>query len=65
MNVLAKYQERFRYINVDSIKIPTASVRNCKHIQHRNLMVVGDDDQSIYSWRGQTSKKHLGVRERL
>lgn len=53
--VLASYQRRFRYILVDEYQ-------DTNHIQyllikllaseHRNLCVVGDEDQSIYSWRG-------------
>ena len=53
--VLAQYQNRFCYIHVDEYQdtnkaqyeIVTMLAR-----EHRNLMVVGDDDQSIYSWRG-------------
>ncbi len=53
--VLAKYQHRFRYILVDEYQ-------DTNHVQfklaellsraHRNLFVVGDEDQSIYRWRG-------------
>ena len=54
-DVLAAYQRRFRYILVDEYQ-------DTNHAQYvltqllaaasRNIMVVGDDDQSIYSWRG-------------
>ncbi|MCQ2551631.1 MAG: UvrD-helicase domain-containing protein [Clostridia bacterium] len=54
-DVLAKYQDRFKYIMVDEYQ-------DTNHIQyelvkmlaenHRNICVVGDDDQCIYEWRG-------------
>ena len=53
--ILEKYQERFRYIMVDEYQ-------DTNHVQflfvsmlagkYRNLCVVGDDDQSIYKFRG-------------
>jgi len=54
-NVLAHYQRRFKYVLVDEYQ-------DTNHAQYRfvqlmgsgfgNVMVVGDDDQSIYGWRG-------------
>jgi DNA helicase-2/ATP-dependent DNA helicase PcrA len=52
-SVLQKYRDRYRYIMVDEFQ-------DTSHIQYKmmkmlagdNVCVVGDDDQSIYSWRG-------------
>ncbi|MGH2445113.1 MAG: UvrD-helicase domain-containing protein [Candidatus Limnocylindria bacterium] len=54
-DVLAKYQGRWQQINVDEYQDTNrAQYLICRHLaaKHRNLAVVGDDDQSIYSWRG-------------
>ena len=53
--ILDKYRERFRYILIDEFqdtnKVQYQIFRMLGE-KYRNIFVVGDDDQSIYSWRG-------------
>jgi DNA helicase-2/ATP-dependent DNA helicase PcrA len=53
--ILEEYRDRYRYIMVDEFQDTSLTqFRFVKYLAegHRNLCVVGDDDQSIYSWRG-------------
>ena len=61
-DVLASYQERFRHISVDEYQDTNRVqylITKLLAERYRNLMVVGDDDQSIYSWRGADIKNIL------
>ena len=60
--VLSEYQEKFKFISVDEYQ----DTNKVQYIiigllaqKYRNICVIGDEDQSIYSWRGATIQNIL------
>lgn len=54
-DIREKYQKKFRYIHVDEFQDTNASQYLLVRLlagNHNNIFVIGDDAQSIYSWRG-------------
>lgn len=54
-NVLEKYQDKYQYIHVDEYQDTNYSQYVFTQLlasKHRNIIIVGDPDQSIYGWRG-------------
>ena len=53
--VLAYYQNRFKYIHIDEFQdtnLVQYKIAKCLAGKHKNIFVVGDEDQCIYGWRG-------------
>jgi DNA helicase II / ATP-dependent DNA helicase PcrA len=64
--VLERYQKRFQYVLVDEYQDTNrAQFKLVKMLteQHQNICVVGDEDQSIYSWRGADIRNILDFEE--
>jgi DNA helicase-2/ATP-dependent DNA helicase PcrA len=60
--VLAAAQDRWRYIHIDEYQDTNAlqgRLTNMLAAKHKNLFVVGDIDQTIYTWRGATIENLL------
>lgn len=60
--ILSKYQERYTYLMIDEYQDTNTIQYRLAHLLSKksdNLCVVGDDDQSIYGWRGADIKNIL------
>ncbi|MGE3262690.1 MAG: ATP-dependent helicase [Bacteriovoracia bacterium] len=60
--ILAKYQEHFKYLMVDEYQDTNRAqylLVNILAKKYKNICVVGDEDQSIYKWRGADIKNIL------
>lgn len=54
-DVLSYYQDRFQYIHIDEFQdtdLVQYKIAKCLAGKHKNIFVVGDEDQCIYGWRG-------------
>lgn len=67
-DVLTKYQKRFKFLSIDefqdtnSVQLKLALLLT---LPQNNIMVVGDDDQGIYSWRGAELENILSFSSRF
>ncbi|MGC8885792.1 MAG: ATP-dependent helicase [Verrucomicrobiia bacterium] len=65
-DILQMYREKFKYIMVDEYQDTNGAQFELLKLlseKHRNLCVVGDDDQSIYGWRGAEISNILSFEE--
>ena len=54
-DILKRYQEKFEYIHIDEFQDTNYIQYEIARLlagKHKNIFVVGDEDQCIYSWRG-------------
>ena len=67
-DVLDKLRHRWRYLQVDEYQDTNGAQFELMRLlagERRNLCVVGDDDQSIYGWRGADMSNILGFEQRF
>ena len=65
--IRARYQEQFMHVLVDEYQdtnIIQSELVDCVAAKHGNVLVVGDDFQSIYSWRGADYRNIMSFPER-
>ncbi len=64
--ILSRYQKLFKYILIDEYQDTNTAqyqISNMLASKHSNIFVVGDDWQSIYSWRGANYKNILNFKK--
>jgi DNA helicase-2/ATP-dependent DNA helicase PcrA len=62
-DVLDYYSQKFRYVHIDEFQdtnVVQYKIAKMLSSYHKNIFVVGDDDQSIYGWRGAKIENILG-----
>jgi DNA helicase-2/ATP-dependent DNA helicase PcrA len=67
-NVLREYEERFKYILVDEFQDTNIAQIELLHLlaeNHKNITVVGDDDQSIYRFRGASYASFVNFKKKF
>lgn len=64
-DVLDRFSSRFKYIHVDEFQdtnVVQYNIVKLLSVKHGNIFAVGDDDQSIYGWRGADIHNILGFK---